>query len=69
MQKTGDIMLAYWYQKRQLLDNLLPDSEIDRIADRVIERMDITIDADEIIAAIEELQRLLDELGGNAVCR
>ncbi len=66
MQKTGDYVLAYWYQKQQLLDNLLSDREVDRIADRVIERINITIDASEVFEAIADLQKQLDGLGGNA---
>ena len=34
--RTGDIMLRYAYQKKGIMDGLLDDAEIDRIADRVI---------------------------------
>ncbi len=63
MQKTGDIVLAYWYQRRQFMDELLSDRELDRIADRVIERIHLTADASEIIEAIEEIQKKLKDLG------
>ncbi len=66
MQKTGDYVLAYWYQRQQLLDSLLSDREIDRIADRVIERINVTIDASEVFEALADLQKQIDSLGGNA---
>lgn len=42
--------------------SLLGNAELDRIADRVISRMSLTVDAAEVIAAIEEIQRRLDGL-------
>ncbi len=63
MQNTGDIVLAYWYQKRQAMDELLSDKQIDAIADRVVERFNFTADASDIIEAIEEIQKKLKELG------
>ena len=43
---------------------MLTDKEIDRIADRVIERINLTADASQIVEAIDEIQKKLDELGG-----
>lgn len=63
MEKTGDIVLAYWYQRRQIMDELLSEREIDRIADRVIERINITIDANDIIDEIDGIQERLNKLG------
>ena len=63
MEKTGDIMLAYWYQRQQFMDELLSDKQLDLIADRVIERIHLTADASEIIEAIEEIQKKLKDLG------
>ena len=53
--KTGDIMLQYQYQKDMMKNKLLSDKEIDAIADRVIQRLNIKVDAAEIIAAIDDL--------------
>ena len=63
LAKTGDKVLGYWYQRKMLLDDLLSEREIDRIADRVIERIHITADASEIIEAIDEIQKKLKEIG------
>ena len=61
--RTGDIMLRYAYQKQMILDSLLTDKELDRISDRVIQRISLTFDASEVIAAIDEIQKKLKELG------
>lgn len=42
---------------------LLNDAELDRIADRVISRMSITLDASDVISAIDDIQRRIDRLG------
>lgn len=62
-EKTGDIMLQYQYQKDMIKDKLLSDREIDAIADRVIQRLSIKVDASEIIAAIDEINKRLNDLG------
>lgn len=62
MTKTGDIMLRYQYQKNMMLENLLSDREIDIIADRVIQRIRITADISEIIAAIDEIEKRINDL-------
>lgn len=61
--KTGDIMLQYQYQKDMMKNKLLSDKEIDEIADRVIQRLNIKVDASEIIAAIDEINKRLNDLG------
>ena len=61
--KTGDIMLQYQFQKDMMKDKLLSDKEIDEIADRVIQRLNIKVDASEIIAAIDDLNDRLNNLG------
>lgn len=61
--KTGDIMLQYQYQKDMMKNKLLSDKEIDEIADRVIQRLNIKVDASEIIAAIDDLNDRLNNLG------
>lgn len=62
-EKTGDNMLQYQYQKSMMKNELLTDREIDIIADRVIQRLNITADVSEIIAAIDDLNNRLNELG------
>lgn len=61
--KTGDIMLQYQFQKDMIKDTLLSDSVIDEIADKVIQHLNIKVDASEIIAAIDEINKRLKELG------
>ena len=55
-------MLGWYFQKNQMKDSLLSNEGLDRIADRVISRMSLTVDTTEVIAAIEDIQRRLDEL-------
>ena len=59
MQKTGDCMLAWQFQKEQMKARLLDDAEIDRIAERVLQRISIRIETE----AIEQLRDLLNSLG------
>jgi len=59
MQKTGDIMLRYAYQKEMMNSRLLDDAEIDRIAERVMRRISIRIEAE----AISQLRDMLNSLG------
>lgn len=61
---TDDPNLRWWYQKQMIQDEINEDKKIDEIADRVIERIKVNFDASEIIGAIEEIKRLLEELGG-----
>jgi len=42
---------------------MLSDADIDRIAEKVIERMSITIDAEELVEHIKSLNNSLDDLG------
>ena len=59
MQKTGDYMLAWQFQKEQMKARLLDDAEIDRIADRVLHRISIRIETE----PIAQLRDLLNSLG------
>lgn len=63
MQNTGDYMLRWQFQKEQMKASLLDDAEIDRIADRVISRIKITLDVDDIIDSIDDLHRRIEQLG------
>lgn len=66
-QKTGDITLRWWYQKQMAKEALLSKAEHDRLvhdtADEVLSRISLTVDATEIIAAIDDIQRRIDNLG------
>lgn len=62
-EKTGDIMLQYQFQKDMMKNKLLSDKEIDVIADRVIQRLNITADVSEIIGAIDDINDRIDNLG------
>lgn len=59
MQKAGDYLLAWQFQKEQMKARLLDNAEIDRIAERVLERISIRIEAE----AIEQLRNMLNSLG------
>lgn len=63
--KTADYMLQYQFQKEMIKQNLLSDREIDVIADRVIQRLHITADISEVIAAIDDLDDKIKNLGNN----
>ena len=66
-QKTGDIMLRWQYQKDMMKQSILDRQERERliedVADRVLARISITVDAEDVINAIEDIQRRLDRLG------
>ena len=59
MEKTGDIMLAWLYQKEMMKTRLLDDAEIDRIAERVLSRIDIRLEDE----ALKKLRDMLNSLG------
>ena len=61
--KTVDYMLQYQFQKEMMKQNLLSDREIDVIADRVIQRLNISVDASDIINAIDDLNNRIKNLG------
>lgn len=63
VEQTGDIALRYQYQKDMMLNNILSEQEIDLIADRVLSRISATVDVSEIIQKIEELDKMIKNLG------
>ena len=67
MQNTGDIMLRWQYQKDMMKQSILDREERERliedVADRVLARISITVDAEDVINAIEDIQSRLDRLG------
>ena len=52
-------------RSEMMKQNLLSDREIDVIADRVIQRLHITADISEVIAAIDDLNDKIKNLGNN----
>lgn len=46
-----------------IMDELNEEKELDRIADKVIERLKITADVREVIESLDEIQKKLKELG------
>ena len=66
-QKPGDITLRWWYQKQMAREALLSKAEHDRLvhdtANEVLSRISATVDATEIIEAIDDIQRRIDNLG------
>ena len=56
-------MLRWHYQKKAFYEDLMNDNQIDRIADRVLSRMSVSVDASEVIAAIDDIQQRLNRLG------
>lgn len=63
MKSTADQMLRWHFQKKAFYEDLMNDNQIDRIADRVLSRMSVSVDASEVIAAIDDIQQRLDRLG------
>ena len=63
MTKSADIALQYQFQKDMIKQNLLSDREIDVIADKVIQRLNISVDASDIINAIDDLNNRIKNLG------
>ena len=63
LTKSMDITLQYQFQKDMIKQNLLSDREIDVIADKVIQRLNISVDASDIINAIDDLNNRIKNLG------
>jgi len=63
MQKSGDYMYAWQFQKNMMKKKLLQEAELDRIADRVISRLSITVDASQIVQEIEDIHNAIERLG------
>lgn len=59
IQRAGDTMLAWQYQKDMMKASLLDNKDIDRIADRVLSRIRIRIETE----AIAQLRDMLNEIG------
>lgn len=61
--KTADVTLRWYYQKQMMMANLLNDAEIERIADRVLERLRVTVDIDNLRQVLKELDDEINKLG------
>ena len=62
-QKTGDITLRWLLQKEQIKNSMLSDADIERIAERVLKYISITIDASELVEYIKSLNDSIEDLG------
>lgn len=60
--KALDTALRYAFQKEMMKQQLLSDEEIDRIAERVLRRISITVDASQIVNEIDAIKRAIDNL-------
>ena len=67
IEKTGDTMLAYQFQKDMMYDEIRQRAErekmIDEIAQRVLSRISATVDVSEIIKSIDDLNNRINRLG------
>ena len=63
LTKSMNITLQYQFQKEMIKQNLLSDREIDVIADRVIQRLNISVDVTDIIKEIDNLNDKIKNLG------
>lgn len=63
LEKSSDITLQWYFQKQYLKEQLLSEADIDRIADRVLERFKVKVDVTDAVLEIEKLKRAIDQLG------
>ena len=67
VQKTGDAILAWQYQKRMMKQSLLSKEEreelVNEITGKVISNIRGTVDISEVLMEIEELRKAIESLG------
>ena len=67
MQKTGDAILAWQYQKRMMKQSLLSKEEreglVNEITSKVISNIKATVDISEVLMEIDELRNAIEDLG------
>lgn len=63
LEKSADITLQWYFHKQYMKEQLLSEAEIDRIADRVLERFKVKVDVTEAVLEIEQLKRAIEQLG------
>lgn len=61
--KAMDAALRYAIQKEMRMQQLLSNEELDRIAEKVVQRISITMDASEIVNEIDAIRRAINNLG------
>ena len=66
-ERTGDIMLRYYFQKEAMREQLLSPREreqlVNETADLVLSRLTLTVDASEVFDAIDGLNEKINSLG------
>ena len=66
-ERTGDIMLNYYFQKQAIKEQLLSAQEreqlVNDVAEKVLSRISATVDASEIFDAIDGLNEKIESLG------
>ena len=69
--KAFDAAFRYAFQKEMRMQQLLTNEELDRLAEKVIQRISITMDASDIVNEIETIKQAIESLGGTGgkVCR
>ena len=60
MGKAADITLQWYFQKQMIREQMLSERELDRIAEKVLSRISIRLEAE----AISKLRDMLQNLGG-----
>ena len=60
MGKAADITLQWYFQKQMIKEQILNEKELDRIAEKVLSRISIRLEAE----AISQLRDMLNNLGG-----
>ena len=67
MQKTGDAILAWQYQKQMMKQSLLSKEEreglVNEITSKVISNIKATVDISEVLMEIDELRNAIEDLG------
>ena len=67
IQKTGDAVLTWQYQKEMMKQSLLDKEErealVNEITAKVISNIKATVDISEVLMEIEELRKAIESLG------
>ena len=67
MEKTGDITLRWLYQKEMMKEQLYSQAVLQSlaaaVAPYVVANMSATLDVSDIVKALEELNKSIDDLG------
>lgn len=67
MTRTGDITLRWLYQKEMMKEQLYSQAALQRlaaaVAPYVVANMSATLDVSDIVKALEELNKSIDDLG------